>query len=425
MKNLTRILSAALACVILILSLAGCAPKLGTTFMTLGDVELTVNMYMLYLSRAKGGLAYTENDAYYDSFWDMIVDKDGSTYNDLYCGLVLDNVKTIIAAAHAFDELGLSLSSETVKEIDKEMEDLVEYIGEGSKAILNGTLAEFGANYDVLREVYILEAKAQAVRNELFGVDGAKVSDILKQSFMEEHYVRFKHVFLYTVKPQEELDAEGNIAYFDPDSKEYLYLKDSTTTAKKNDKGEYVTDKFNNIVYVDADGKVAYDTKNGQVSYVHNDKGETVTRKATDEELADIRAKAERINGLVERGDDFDTLVNDYSEDVGKNEYTNGYYLTEGDSYEIAEVKKAVFEMEIDEVRTVTSEYGIHIVKRYELDQGAFANTTNADFFTDFNSSLVEYLFLLRMEEYYKDIVVDEKAIEGIDMKSVGANIYY
>lgn len=425
MKKLTRIFSAALVCVMVILSFAGCAPKLGTAFMTLGDTELTVNMYMLYLSRAKGGLAYTENDAYYDSFWDMIIDKDGATYNDLYCGLVLDNCKTIIAAAHTFDELGLSLDSATVSEIDKEMKDLVEYIGEGSKSNLNAVLAEFGANYDVLREVYIIEAKAQAVRNELFGVDGAKVSDILKQSFMEEHYVRFKHVFLYTVKPQEELDAEGNIAYFDPDSKEYIYLQDDTTVAKKNDKGEYVTDKFDNIIYVDADGKIAYDKEKGQVSYVHDEKGETVTRKATAEELADIKAKAERINGLVERGDDFDVLVKDYSEDIGKNEYTNGYYITEGDSYEIPEVKKAVFEMKDGEVRTVTSEYGIHIVKRYELDQGAFANAKNADFFTDFNSSLVEYLFLIRMEEKYGDIVVDDGVIEGIDMKSVGANIYY
>ena len=425
MKRTNKIIALLLAAMMLIIALTACSPKLGKPMASLGDSEITVNMYMLYLSRAKGGLTFVENDAYFDSFWDMIVDKDGSTYNDLYCTLVLDNVKTILAAAHVFDELNLKLSSAVVEEIDTEMKDLVEYIGEGSKTALNGILSEFGANYDILREVYILEAKAQAVKDELFGVDAAKVSDLLKQNFMEENYARFKQVFLYTVMPQEELDKDGNIAYFDPDTKEYIYVQDGTTTAKKDANGEYVTDKFDNIVYVDADGKIAYDKEKGLTARVYDKDGEVVTRKATDEELAEIRAKAKRIEGLVERGDDFDTLVMDYSEAVGKNEYTNGYYLTEGDDYEIAEVKKALFEMKDGEVRTVYSDYGIHIVKRYELDDGAFSNPTNADFFKTFNSAVVEYLFLLRMEEYYDEITIDESAIKGIDMKSVGANIYY
>ena len=142
----------------------------------------------------------------------------------------------------------------------------------------------------------------------------------------------------------------------------------------------------------------------------------------TDEELTKCKEYADRILAIAERGDDFDKLVDLYNEDEGLKEFTNGYYLTESDSYSIDDVKEAVFGMKDGEIKMIKSEYGYHIIKRYELDQGAFNNSVNQAYFENFNDAVVDYLFFIKMDDYKERIVVDENAIKGVDMKCVEKN---
>jgi hypothetical protein len=69
---------------------------------------------------------------------------------------------------------------------------------------------------------------------------------------------------------------------------------------------------------------------------------------------------------------------------------------------------------------------------RYELETGGYANEENADFFISNNTStymfmseLKQMLLSDRLKPYIDLIVIDEKVLEGVDMKSVGANFYY
>ena len=90
----------------------------------------------------------------------------------------------------------------------------------------------------------------------------------------------------------------------------------------------------------------------------------------TDEEA---RAEAQAILDRIRAGEDFDTLMNEYSEDGGLATNPNGYTFTEGQMVEsFYEGAKA---LEVDAVsEVVPSEYGYHIIKHLPLDESAFEN---------------------------------------------------
>ncbi len=423
----TKTIAIAMAVLLLLMSLAGCSKKsLGPPCMTLENETLTVNMFRFYLSRAKGAVAGSVTAAYNDAFWDQIVSEEGLTYNDLYVKLVLDNAKNIISAMYLFDDMGLKLDDATITKVDDNLEELMRNASDGgTKTEFNAVLAGYGVNYEILREIMLIEKKMEVLKDELYGVNASKVSDLLKEKYYEENYVRFKQVFLYTVKKVEETDKDGNVIYYDTTTKEYIYKIDETTKTKIGEDGKVITDKFGNIVYYNEDGTIAYDSEKGKPEYKTDSDGNTLTREMTDEELTKCKEYADRILAIAERGDDFDKLVDLYNEDEGLKEFTNGYYLTESDSYSIDDVKNAVFGMKDGEIKMIKSEYGYHIIKRYELDQGAFNNSVNQAYFENFNDAVVDYLFFIKMDDYKDRIVVGENALKGVDMKSVEPNYYY
>ncbi len=99
--------------------------------------------------------------------------------------------------------------------------------------------------------------------------------------------------------------------------------------------------------------------------------GET---KRTDEEA---KKEAQSILDRINAGEDFDTLMNQYSEDTGLSNNPNGYTFTEGQMVtEFYDGAKALAEDEVSEL--VKSNYGYHIIKRCELNQDEFENMRDA-----------------------------------------------
>ena len=288
-------------------------------------------------------------------------------------------------------------------------------------------------NYKILREAYILEAKIAYLNDYLFGSDGSKISSELIEEYYQSKYVRFKHVFIYTYALVYETDADGNDIYYSvTNGKKISY--DTTKTLKTDENGDPVLDKNGDKIYVDDEGKVAYDKKNGKRSPVMDENGYQLTRKYTEKELIEASDYATQVMAKCEEGNYtlFDTMVENYSEDEGMSEYPNGYYLTRESDYDSPEVLEALFDMKEGEIRRVNSEYGIHVVMKYQLDEGGYANKDNSDFFVNsesggyiFMSDLKNMLLTERLKPYIDKIVIDEKRIEGINMKSVGANFYY
>ena len=95
--------------------------------------------------------------------------------------------------------------------------------------------------------------------------------------------------------------------------------------------------------------------------------GET---KRTDEEA---KKEAQSILDRINAGEDFDTLMNQYSEDAGLSNNPNGYTFTEGQMVtEFYDGAKALAEDEVSEL--VKSNYGYHIIKRVKLDDSQLDN---------------------------------------------------
>lgn len=128
--------------------------------------------------------------------------------------------------------------------------------------------------------------------------------------------------------------------------------------------------------------------------------GET---KRTDEEA---KKEAQSILDRISAGEDFDTLMNQYSEDTGLSNNPNGYTFTEGQMLtEFYDGAKALAEDEVSEL--VKSSYGYHIIKRVKLDDSQFDN---------FKSDIVSAISG-SMDELLKQWI-DEAQVETTDLYS-------
>ena len=443
MKSIVkRILVLTLACILIVVGICGCSQK-GKTLMSVDGTEMSINTYMLLLSRMKGNLASSYafgNQAKLDSFWDTVIDaSSGGTYNKYYTSMVLDNAKTYLAALALFDDMGLKLPESTIAEIDEEINTLIMSDGNGSKANLNAKLAEYGANVDVLRDAYIMEAKIALLNDTLFGVGGALIDASNYEKYYKENYVRFRHIFFYFTEVVYETDANGDEIYYS-NLTDKVIAYDTSATQKLDKDGNVVRDDNKDIVYVTVDSegneRIAYDKKGtdntpSERNPLLDKNGNVKTRKMNDTELRALSDKVQTIMENEARAGEyalFDSLVERYNEDEGMDNYPNGYYLTENSDYDAPKVVEALFEMQDGEIRRVESEYGVHIVMKYKLDDGGYAKEENKDFFVT-EAGTYSFLNLLKsqlLEEmvapYKERIVVDEALLSTVDMKSVGAN---
>ena len=449
-SKIKRILAVVLACILMVTAVTGCSSS-GKKFMELDDSEITMNMFMLLMSRMKGTLAASlGTKVNTSSFWDTFVDvENGITYYEYYKDLVMESAKTYIAALALFDELKLKLPDSYIEEIDTAMDDLVEYHGEGSKTYLNSILADYGANYDVLRETYIMEAKISYLSDHLFGSDGSLISEENYENYYEENYVRFKHIFFYTTKPVYETDENNDVIYYKDltaDPMRIAYKTESSDESvqirkKIDENNNEVTDANGDAVwvYTDEEGKerISYDKgSTGNPTYpnpILDEDGYTKTEPLTTAEAKVLSDQVQIIMESLNEGEYslFDKYVEEYGEDPGMDNYPNGCYLTADSDYDSTEVRDALFEMEDGEIRRIESKYGIHIVMKYALDEGGYAKEENIDFFRNedgsyaFLSDMKNKLLGVYLEKYKADIVIKEDIFAELSMKSVKANYNY
>ncbi len=362
-------------------SLISCGST-GKPLLMLDGHSISINLFELYLTRSKSMLSLEYGDSVKsDDFWETWIDiYDKKTYNTQHTEEVLDSAKTYLAAIAVFDELGLELPKSYIDDIDAELEEMVLNEANGSKSAFNAILAHYGANYDILREAYIIEAKIAYLREELFGKNGSKVGANLIDDYYKKNYVRFKQVFLATYEELYEVDANGKKVY-------------------------------------------QYDS-NGEIKVRHY--------KDNDPEMKIVESDAKAIMAEAKTGDfeGFDALVKEYNQ--GSNDYPNGYYVSKYTSYDAIEVIDEVFDMEVGEVRRVRSDYGVHIVMRYDIVDGAYTLEENEDLFIStktgtyiFMSDLVDELYYEYLAEYKSKITVDEDLLKTVDIKSVEINYYY
>lgn len=389
--KLKKYIALLLALVLLMTAVVSCSSK-GKMLMELEKDKITVNTFYLFLSRMKG---YLVSNAGYgeaaraNSFWDTLMNTEGKTYDDYYTDQILDNTKTYLAALHLFRERGLKLPDETIDAIDAELQEILDNEWNGSKAEFNAKLAEYGANYEVLREAKIIEAKIEYLRTDLFGTDGSQIGADLKEDYYQTNYRRFKHLFFYTYHFVTETDKDG--------------------------KETIVTDKNGYPMTEDMTEK--------EIRLVIDRANEAMEKAVTEEKNGKKYGDAGLFDAMLAEKDADGKYV--YCEDKGMQLYPNGIYLTKDSEYDSPEVVEALFDMDVGEIRLVRSENGFHVLMRYENDIGAYADTANKDSFNGFVSKLEDLLLTDYLRPYKELVEVDEKAYVGISMKDVTPNLHY
>ncbi|MBE6553350.1 MAG: hypothetical protein E7666_03305 [Ruminococcaceae bacterium] len=453
-KHFLRLLAFVLVCVMTLIPLVSCGNKTGRAMLTLErdgiKVSISVNVYELLLSRMKGTLCfygYTANgvNATNPAFWDYSDKFNGTdlqTIDEYYRGNILNNCRTFLVALYLFEKEGLKLSATEEKKIEERLEELVLTDGGGSKTKLNSLLAAYGANYNILREVYTIEAKIKALQNHLYGEKASKLGDVIKHEYMVEHYAHFRQVFVAAYHYVYETDKNGDVIYYygEGDKKGHIYYDTFNGEIGYDKNGKELVDEKGDVIFfvpgTDCK-KIAYNTLGTPIHELTEDGSDYKTKEMTADELAEVKKKAEDLFAELTDSDytKFEDALTKHSDDAAEiGEFDDGYYLDKrvdyaetGEKYAyLDDIVNELESMQEGEVRMVTSAFGYHIIKKYPYTEKAYDNEVNTQWFENFHSSLIEELFMAECQKYYADIVlVDKVYADAPTMKEVGVNYYY
>lgn len=453
MKHIfSRVIASVLLLTLCIAALPACA-SLGEELLVLEkdgiSVSISVNQYELLLSRAKGKLCaaqVTQNGttAASSAFWEYKDKFDGTTfetYAEFYERSILNTCKMHLVAKYLFEKEGLSLSAEQEAEVDSMMEELVKTDGGGSETKLNKVLADFGVNYDILRDFYETEMKVQAVKDHLYGANASKVGNNVKHEYMNAHFVRFRQIFLTSKPYVYETDDTGEVIYYQTETGKTnrIYYDSANGEAKQLEDGSFQKDKNGDTIYYVKNSNytmIAYNVK-GDPHHLVNSDGSYKTRDMTTEELEKLDARAKTLFEKVQNAStaDFEsTLVAESDGDTDVSQYNEGVYLRTDldyslmgeDSAYLADIVSALQEMEVGEVRKIMSPSGYHIIRKYANTESAYSKAENEDYFSTFNANLINSLFLEECQKHTDAIVVDEELLTTApSIKAVGINYYY
>ncbi len=429
----TLLLSVALLCGT-VTTLASCAKP--TPIATLGENTITVNMYQFLLSRLKANLGRMGYSIESADFWGTFIDENNTTYDEYFRQTALVDVRHYLAALRLFEEKGLKLPESEYDRIDEEISDYVKEAG--SKSALNAELAAFGVNVDILREIYVIEAKVAYVQESIYGEDGARVGANLRQDYLTDNAVAFRHVLIRTFDYVYKTDDNGDDIYYLPNennAKVNNIAYDKTRgTVRLDEHNEVIKDANGDTVYFLSNGKVAYDTENGIRAYVYDSEGIVVTRELSAEELKKNREAAEEILNTVQVGDyaAFEALLAAYAADEDDFFETDAalcFLYTTGDNAEdyLNDIADALALCKNGELKNVpVSEYGYNVVMRYPIPDDAVTNSDYADWFTDLGSRVSAKMFSEMCAPYVEKVKVDEDAFASLpSMMKIAANYYY
>ncbi len=415
-------------------AMTACSNK-GEILLELNGQTISANQYQLLLARVKGSLARAGYSVDSSTFWDMVIDSEGNTYDEYFRNAALTDAKRYLAAAAIFEEEGLVLPQSYKDAIE---EDIAEYIRDaGSKSALNSRLSAYGVNVDMLRDLYLLEAKYAYVQAYLYGAEGEKIAANVRLDYLTEHAVCFKQVLIRAFDYVYEKDLNGDEIYYlmDENNAKVNNIAYDTAggTPRIDEFGKTITDKNGDVVYYLENGSIAYDTERGVRAVVYDEKGIAKTEKYSAEELAEHKAAAEEMMASVAKGDyaAFEALMEEYQVSGDDAFVTDGTYCflyTTGDNaYDyLNDIADALAESEEGEMRMVTSEYGYNVVMKYPIPEDAVTNTAYEDWFEDLTDRVTAKLFHNKCAPYMEKVVVSSEVFKALpSMKQVGTNYDY
>ena len=438
MKKITLALLALLLALSFVLS--GCSAH-GVTLITAGDNQISVNVFQLYLSRMKWSLYATGENVNNPNYWNQYITLDGKTYNEHYTSQVLEGLKQISAALYLYDELGLSLSAEDEALIDELIETFIEVEGEGSETKLNSILAAYGANTTVLRDSYVIEAKLNQLKAELYGKNGSKLTSVVMEEFYRQSYYRGYQLSVANYYYDHEKDAEGNAVYYQTKTANDGTVSLTAKIAYDTENGVATEEKDKNgdTVYRlrkddDTLGGIAYNKRTGSVKYLFDSEGEYIEKFYTTEEM---QARYENLEKIAKDCLHNEQLFLEYAEFSDSSAFNetyapngmyfplNGYMGDELFKTFAAElVKLEVGELAVVEY-TSAGKTHYYLLMRAELDNGAWSVEENSRWFQTMVNDTMEYMLQQKCQDYMQYVSVDENVLVGVDITMISANKYY
>ena len=368
-KGILKFTALLLSIVMLILSAVGCGAT-SPTAISFGDIEISANEYCYWMTRYKAMFLYsyfgltTDNAQIWTSEF-----AEGVTVGDFLQTVALSNIMSNAICLKLFDDYGLKLTTEQQNTIDQNINTKIQ--AAGSKSALNTALSAYNVNVDILRDIYENETKISTLQDYLYGENGIeKATDEEIDTYYKDNYYRCKHILIRT-DVKYELDENGE-------------------------------------------------------PIVDEETGTYKTVDLTDEEIESQKALAEDLEKRVAAGEDFDALVVQYSEDTGMQHFTDGYYINSACTFLPTEVVSAVLEMNVGDVKTVESDYGIHIVKKYDLIDGAYNDENYGPYmFGDLAATVNSIKMQELLSQYTNLVVVNEEIVADYPLALCTPNFYY
>lgn len=431
-KRFLQTLSLLSVLLLLLLPLASCA-TLGDPLLTLEadgkKYTYSVNLYELHLSALKGNLVaagVSANGASptMEKFWNVkdTIDGKTQTLNEYYLENAMEECKYALAGLYLFDKHGLSLSEAEKEKIEQDLDELIKTDGEGSKNALNRVLADYGVNFDMMRQQYTNKTKISAVQNYLYTLVGENI----KEAYLNENYLHFNQIFLASYHYEYETDKNGDEIYYGADGKP-LYKE---TNFKETVGGS-------TVYYTDSEKTAySYDKENGERAPKINAEGtDYSTTPMTEEELEALAGRAQLLSTQLQGAtvSEFSAAALKESDDkTAAKTYTDGYYLNKnagtGTDYAGAYsvLLSALSKMKTGEVAAVKTENGYHIVMKLDNTKKAYEKEENQVWFEGFASGLSYQNYREECKPYLSMITVDETVLEKAkDMRQVPVNHFY
>lgn len=427
------------------LGLTACAPK-ETALLSLDGQTVSVNHYQLLLCREKATAQYSGFTA-----WTSIADlNSGKTYDETAKLSTLESAKLLLAALVLFEEEGLSLPDSTLDEIDQKIEDMKNAdAADGSNATFNSVLSAYGINKDILRDIYVKEAKFEMVKAHLYGED--KMTPSVQQQFINDNVVAFKQILVPTYHFVYEADANGDVIYYLTDENNakvnniaydiingYPRLTDETD---KDGHPVFKTDKNGDTVYYvsPSSDHIAYDKSKGVRAVSTDAAGNPAIVRYEQAEKADLHSGT--LIPLTERltaGNftSFESEMAVYYATIDPNAaastelsflYTmENHYVGQTGSEMLSDIADALKSMAEGEIRVVESESGYHVIMKYGVPSDTASNTAYASWFGDLNDVISTYLFRNRCVQLFDGITFNEEAYKStVSMAAANPSYYY
>ncbi len=350
-------------CILLAAVLLCCSSCSAKPAMKAGKVKLSESMYAYFMScyRPYWINLYSNGDT--EEFWNGEV--NGVTVKEYLQDVTLTAIKSKLAAAYLFEEYGLKVTDAKKKEVEALIDGMVLGVGEESVFEQDSLMVQLGVDRSVMTEIFLLNAKSEMLEDYLYGESGIDVVNSGdRTAYYNENYVRYKHLYIMDV--------------------------------------DYVLDE------------------NGKLQYDEN--GYAVWEEISDERWEEKFELAKQLKERAEKGEDFDKLIDEYTEELGHESYPYGHYIctaSVNESDYFPDILTNVKSTSIGSFMLFRSDYGLHLIQRLELDEGAYERDENESDFSDFEELVRENKYKKRLAQCFDEIEINEEIIEKYQINTV------